>query len=71
MDENLGPFVSGYCAAFLMPGEIDEDFPVDLFQEPPGFRPPPPQATDHTFECKDHRLLSVKLLGHHSVLPHH
>jgi nicotinamide N-methyltransferase len=48
----------------------DSEFPVDMFKEPEGFRPPSPTETFHKFALKNGTELTISLIGNHSLWAH-
>ncbi|KAG7009776.1 protein N-terminal and lysine N-methyltransferase [Physcia stellaris] len=50
----------------------DEDhLPVDLFQEPPNYFPPPPPHTFTSYTLASGQILNLRLVGHNPLWGHH
>ena len=45
----------------------DEDLPLELFQEPPGYYPPPDPHTFSSYPLASGQVLEVRLVGHNPL----
>ena len=45
----------------------DVDLPTDLFEEPPGYFPPPPPNTYTSYTLTSGQVLNLRLVGHNPL----
>lgn len=45
----------------------DEDLPTDIFQEPPGYFPPPLSHTFTSYTLTSGQVLKLRLVGHNPL----
>ena len=45
----------------------DEELPLELFQEPPGYYPPPDPHTFSSYTLASGQVLEVRLVGHNPL----